>query len=183
MKWTVRKLREQQGSLLHFDTTLELEAAVKHRESSIIHLAPVQVAGYFFAREQEILLHCQASTVVTLPSTRTLSPVPVKLDVPIKERYVYPEYDGEIDEFEETTIVLEHDYIDLEEAVIDSLILSLPMRVVGDDELSAELPSGNDWSVVTEDDYQQRKAKEKAETVDPRFASLKALLNEDNADE
>lgn len=183
MKWTIKKLREQQDSLLHFDTVLEIEAVAKERESSIIHLAPVQVAGYFLARGQEVLLHCQASTVVTLPSTRTLSPVPVKLELPIKERYVYAEYDGDIDEFEETTIVLERDYIDLEEAVIDSLILNLPMRVVGDDELSAELPSGKDWSVVTEDDYQQRKATEKAETLDPRFASLKALLNEDKTDE
>ena len=105
------------------------------------------------------------------------------MDVPIKERYVYPEYDQKADEFEETTIVLEHDYIDLEEAVIDSLILNLPMRVVGEDELSTELPSGNDWSVVTEEDYQQQQKKEQAEQVDPRFASLKALLNEDNADE
>lgn len=183
MKWTIRKLREQKDSLLHFDVELNVEVALCEREPMIIHSEPVQVAGYFFAREQEILLHCQAKTVVTLPSTRSLKPVPVIMDVPIKERYVYPEYDQKADEFEETTIVLEHDYIDLEEAVIDSLILNLPMRVVGEDELSTELPSGNDWSVVTEEDYQQQQKKEQAEQVDPRFASLKALLNEDNADE
>ncbi len=30
------------------------------------------------------------------------------------------------------TIVLEHDYIDLELAVIDALLVNLPMRVVGE---------------------------------------------------
>ncbi|MDO4432060.1 MAG: YceD family protein [Aerococcaceae bacterium] len=182
MKWTIRKLREHRGELLHFDVTLALEESLQARENSIIHLAPVQVAGYILARETEFILHCQAKTVVTLPSTRTLQPVEVPMEVPISERYVYEEHDANAEDYEETTIVLEYDYIDLEVAVIDSLLLNLPVRVVGENELSSELPSGKHWSVVTEDDYQQQKVAEQSEQIDPRFASLKALLNEDNAD-
>lgn len=94
-----------------------------------------------------------------------------------------PEYDANADEYEETTIVLEHDYIDLELAVIDALLLNLPMRVVGEEEETAALPSGKDWAVLTEMDYLASLERQSSEAGDPRFASLRALLNEANADE
>ena len=160
-----------------------MAAKVQAMEPSILHLTPVQVTGYFVAHGQEIFLHCTASTVMTLPSTRSLEPVPVHLQVPIDERYVMPEYDANADEYEETTIVLEHDYIDLELAVIDALLLNLPMRVVGEEEETAALPSGKDWAVLTETDYLASLERQSSEAGDPRFANLKALLNEANADE
>lgn len=183
MKWTMKQLREKRDELTHFTCQLDLREQLMARNADIIHVDPVQVTGYFVAREHEIFLHCQAQTIVTLPSTRTLAAVPVGMEVPIDERYVYPEADVNAEAYEETTIVLEHDYIDLDLAVIDNLLMNLPMRVVGVEELDAPLPSGHDWQVITEDDYQQQVSQEKAEQLDPRFASLKALLNEEEADE
>lgn len=182
MKWTIRKLRTRLNELWHFDEVLDVQSEVKSRNTSIIQVEPVNVKGYFLTREQEIILHCQASVKVTMPSTRSLQPVAVDLEFPISERYVYPEFDVDHDQYEETTIVLEHDYIDLELAVVDSLILNLPVQVIGEQELDAELPSGHYWSVVTEDEYKKHKVQEDSQEIDPRFASLKALLNEDNAD-
>lgn len=183
MKWTLRKIRDHKEELLHFDVELDVAVKVQAMEPSILHLTPVQVTGYFVAHGQEIFLHCTASTVMTLPSTRSLEPVPVHLQVPIDERYVMPEYDANADEYEETTIVLEHDYIDLELAVIDALLLNLPMRVVGEEEETAALPSGKDWAVLTETDYLASLERQSSEAGDPRFANLRALLNEANADE
>ena len=167
MKWTLRKIRDHKEELLHFDVELDVAAKVQAMEPSILHLTPVQVTGYFVAHGQEIFLHCTASTVMTLPSTRSLEPVPVHLQVPIDERYVMPE----------------HDYIDLELAVIDALLLNLPMRVVGEEEETAALPSGKDWAVLTETDYLASLERQSSEAGDPRFANLRALLNEANADE
>lgn len=183
MKWTLRKIREHRDEVFKFDVELDVEAKIQMIEPSILHLTPVQVTGYFVTHGQEIFLHCHAKTVMTLPSSRSLKPVPVEIVVPIDERYVEPEFDANADEYEETTIVLEHDYIDLELAVIDSLLLNLPIQVIGEEEREAALPSGNEWVVISEDDYLAQVARQKEETVDPRFASLKALLNENQKDE
>lgn len=183
MKWTLRKIREHRDEVLRFEVELDIEEQMRTIEPSILHLSPVQVAGYFVTHKQEIFLHCTADAVMTLPSSRSLEPVPVRMVVPIDERYVTPEYDVDSDEYEEATIVLEHDYIDLELAVIDNLLLNLPIQVIGEREQSQALPSGEDWVVITEDDYLAQLESQKAETVDPRFASLKALLNEEEADE
>lgn len=179
MKWTIRKLRESKQELLSFDEVLNIAEQATLREASIIHLEPVHVSGYFVVREQEFVLHCIAKAVITLPSTRSLNPVTFEMEVPIRERYVYPEDDTDAEEYEETTIVLEHDYIDLEQAVLESLILNLPQRVVGEDEEEAKLPKGNDWAVLTEDEYHQQQEEAKPE-VDPRFAKLQSLINENN---
>lgn len=183
MKWTVKKLREKRNDLNHFDVLIDVPETLLSRDASIIHVEPVQVIGYFVAREQEILLHSQMNAMLTLPSTRSLKPVQVMIEAPINERYVYPEYDTNADDYEETTIVLEHDYIDLALAVVDTILLNLPLRVVAEDEENEALPSGKDWQVFSEDDFQQKQNEEKSESIDPRFAGLKALLNEDHSDE
>lgn len=177
MKWTIRKLRESKQALLSFDEVLDITEQAALREASIIHLEPVHVSGYFVVREQDFVLHCTAKADITLPSTRTLEPVRMELEIPIKERYVYPKDDVDAEEYEETTIVLEHDYIDLEQAVLESLILNLPQRVVGEDEEKVDLPKGNHWTVLTEDEYHQQQEEAKPE-VDPRLAKLQSLLNE-----
>ncbi|MBD3949824.1 DUF177 domain-containing protein [Tuanshanicoccus lijuaniae] len=179
MKWTIRKLRESKQELLSFDEVLDIAEQATLREASIIHLEPVHVSGYFVVREQDIVLHCTANVVITLPSTRTLEPVEMSMNVPIKERYVYPENDVDANDYEEITLVLEHDYIDLEQAVLESILLNLPQRVVSEAEEQATLPKGNDWAVLTEDEYQQQQQATKPE-VDPRLAKLQSLLNANN---
>ncbi|WP_124058028.1 YceD family protein [Vaginisenegalia massiliensis] len=183
MKWTLKQIRDSKQGCLSFDLMIDVEAALKARESSVIHLDPVQVTGDLVARGQEYVLHCQLKTIITLPSTRTLEPVALPMELPIRERYVGVEDDVEADEYEETTIVLEHDYIDLEPAVVDVILLNLPMQVIGPDEEDQPLPTGNDWTVVTEEEYKEQIEKLKSETIDPRFANLKALLNEDHTND
>lgn len=182
MKWTIRKLRDSKDELITVEADLDITEQAISRDDSIIHLEPVHVSGYFVVREPDIILHCNADVVITLPSTRSLKPVKVDLSFPIKERYVYPEDDVNADDYEETTIVLEHDYIDLEQAVLETLLLSLPQRVVGPDEQEEELPKGNDWAVLTEDEYHQQQEAAKPD-VDPRLAKLQSLLIENNETE
>ena len=182
MKWTIRKLRDSRDELVPIEVDVDIKEQAISRDDSIIHLEPVHVSGYFVVREPDIILHCNADVVITLPSTRSLKPVEVDLTFPIKERYVYPEDDVNADDYEETTIVLEHDYINLEQAVLETLLLSLPQRVVGPDEVEEDLPKGNHWAVLTEDEYHQQQDEAKPE-IDPRLAKLQSLLNEDNETE
>ena len=177
MKWTINEIRNYYDDILQFDHQLELEEALKLRDPSIIHLEPVHATGYFVAHEQEVILHAHLEARLTLPSTRTLEPVVLDMAVPVKERYVYPEDDGGSQAYEETTIVLDKDYIDLETVAVDAILASIPMKVIGPDEADADLPSGRDWIVLSEDDYLNQHEQTREETVDPRFAALQQLLD------
>lgn len=182
MKWTIKQIREYKDELMDFNVELSVFEQVKSRNNEIIDLDKVQVTGFLSAQEQDIVLHCQLQTVITLPSSRSLQPVKVELSIPIKERYVYPEYAANIGDYVETTIELEHDYIDLETAVVDAILLNIPIRVIAPDEAEGELPSGRDWQVITEDDYLTQQVEEKSATIDPRLEALKSLIINENDD-
>lgn len=181
MKWTIRQLKDHPDDIIQFEESLDIKDLLMERNSSIIDVESVIVNGYFVPSNEDIILHGQIDTRLTVPSSRSLEPVPLHLNIPISERYVYEEYDGNVGEYEETTIVLEYDYIDLGAAVTDVIAVNIPTRVLKPGEEDSEMPSGNHWTVVTEEEYELKKAQEKAETVDPRFAALKTLL--DNEDE
>lgn len=183
MKWTIRQIKEYPEDILSFDEVLHVKEALQLRDQTILDIEPVQVNGYVSANEMEIFLHCQVKAEITLPSSRSLKPVTQQLLIPIKERYVYPDFDTNIHDYEETTIVLEHDYIDLDLAVIDAILLNLPMQVVDPDEKAEDLPSGKNWTVITEDEYKMQQDEEAEEKVDSRFAGLQSLLNEMNDEE
>ena len=46
---------------------------------------------------------------------------------------------------------------------------------------SSDMPKGNDWEVISEEAYLQKK-EESAETIDPRLAKLSELFNESEDD-
>lgn len=176
MKWTVRKIRDYRQEVVAFDEVLKLHQSIVQRDHTIIQLAPVEVKGYFVVREDAIIMHCQVQTEMTLPSTRTLEEVTVPLDFWIRERYVDSQQGDDASEYDEITFVLEQEWIDLEEIVLESLLLNKPLRVVST-ESDDSLPKGKDWEMLTEEAYHQIKACES--TVDPRFEKLKSLLNEE----
>lgn len=182
MKWTIRQIRESADDIFQFEESLNIKEALMERDASIIDVEAVSINGYFVPSNDEIILHGQINVSLVVPSSRSLEPVSLQLDIPIKERYVYEEFDGNIEDYEETTIILERDYIDIDTAVADVIALNIPIQVIKPEE-DSELPSGNHWTVVTEEEYEQQQAKEKAETVDPRFATLKTLLNNNDEDE
>lgn len=181
MKWTIRQLKDHPDDIINFEESLDIKEQLMERNPSILDVESVNVNGYFVPSNEDIILHGQIDTRLTVPSSRSLEPVSLHLNIPISERYVYEEYDGNVGEYEETTIVLQYDYIDLDAAVTDNIAINIPTRVLKPGEEDGDLPSGNDWTVVTEEEYEQNLAEEKAETVDPRFAALKTLL--DNEDE
>ncbi|MGO4929092.1 YceD family protein [Fundicoccus sp. Sow4_D5] len=180
MKWTIRQIQEHKGDLLNFDVQLSVFDQVKLRDDSVIHLDPVRVVGYFVPYDQDIVLHCELTTVITLPSSRSLKPVRVELSVPISERYILPGQAYNAEDYEETAIELEFDYIDLDAAVVDVVLLNIPVRVIAPDEEEGAMPSGNNWTVVTEEAYNAQKVEEQVESVDPRFEALKTLKLKDD---
>ncbi|MGX7144077.1 DUF177 domain-containing protein [Facklamia languida] len=176
MKWTVQKIYEacRGGDLLSFSEEIDITGRINRRKTDILHLEKVQADGYFLLQDGAIILHYEMTTKVTLPSTRSLKSVVVPLTVKVKERYVDQAHDTNAQDYEEVTIGLEDDQIDLADSVADNLVLNLPVRVIGEDEEDQDLPSGQDWKVISEESYKMQQAAKKEEE-DPRFAALKTL--------
>ncbi len=78
---------------------------------------------------------------------------------------------------------LDGDWVDLEPAVEDHILLSIPLQVLSQEELSEDkMPSGNDWEVVTQEALEERRKQQKEQSVDPRLASLQSFFEKDETE-
>jgi uncharacterized protein len=70
--------------------------------------------------------------------------------------------------------------LDLDDSVADNILLEIPMQVLTEAEQeSNDLPSGDDWLVISEDDFQHQQESQEQTTIDPRLAKLSALFEEE----
>ena len=73
---------------------------------------------------------------------------------------------------------IENEEINLTESVADNILLHIPLKVLTSEEKASDcMPSGNDWQVMTEEEYQKSKQAQK-EKNSP-FASLQGLFDEE----
>ncbi|MGD6635032.1 YceD family protein, partial [Xanthomonas citri pv. citri] len=80
---------------------------------------------------------------------------------------------------EDMVLVVEDDHIVLDESVADNILLAIPIKVLTpEEEAGQELPSGQAWALMTEEDFQQ-KAQEKKEANSP-FAQLQGLFGDED---
>lgn len=186
MKWTLQELKKFQNRTLEFDEILDLEESLKERDKEIIAVAPIRVKGTLEVLSGAFLVSMEIATVLTLPSTRSLQPVEVPMSVVVEEIYQtadQKENQALSPEFAEDVIELAGNQVDLIPAVEDHLLLSLPLQVLSEEEKSAkELPKGDSWQILTEEDYEKQKLEEKQSTIDPRLAKLSVLLDEEKDD-
>jgi len=185
MKWALSELNKFRGSQLDFIETIDLSTSLKNREPSIIDISPIKVNGFLEVDELGYYAHMTIETLLTVPSSRSLTPVSLPMNLQIDEEYMTPrQYDALKDVPEDDKsliIVLEKDLIDLTEAIEDFILLNLPLQVLTEEEQqSTELPKGDFWQVVSEDDIKVEKETEAASTIDPRLAKLSEFFNEDN---
>ncbi len=184
MKWSLLELRRYQEQPLTFQTTLDLKDELKARDKEIIDLAPVEVKGIVSVNPTEYILHYTLSTVMTLPSTRSLEPVALPITFTVDEVFMTPEQFQHKDERmkEEEILLLETQTLDLSESVADNLLLEIPLQVLTEEEKRATtLPKGENWAVLSEEEYLEMKESQAESQVDPRLAKLSSLF--ENSDE
>ena len=74
---------------------------------------------------------------------------------------------------------LEDAELDLLPAIEDHLLLSIPMQVLTPEEVaSGDIPSGDDWEVLAEEDFDKAVKKEKQ--ADNPFTKLKGMFPDDD---
>lgn len=179
MKWSIKQI-EDSGLPLVISEVVDIKSALLERETEILDVSPVKLNGTLLYDNNSVLAMFSFEVIVTLPSSRTLNPVPYEMTIEVNERYADDIYLSHVAKTYPNDIVnpVDNYMIDLTESIIDNILLNLPLQVLSDEELSQEeLPYGQGWALLTEDAFLKQKQKEAEETIDPRFAGLKALLN------
>ncbi|HFI0287199.1 TPA: DUF177 domain-containing protein [Streptococcus suis] len=164
---------------ISFEKTLDLTQEVQGRSSEVLDLSPVQVSGRVHFEAGIFFLDYQMAYDITLASSRSLQPVVLRREEQVNELFVANEAalkDQDLID-EDMVFVVEEDCIVLEESVADNIILNIPIKVLTpEEEAGKDLPSGQSWTLMTEDDFQQE-AQEKKEANSP-FAQLQGLFDE-----
>lgn len=164
---------------LAFDSQLEIKDLLLERDPSVLAIEKVRAVGHISHDAGLYLLNYQLTYDITLPSSRSMEPVTLSESLAVSEVFI-----EEVDLAskadlvdEELILVVEGDTISLEESVVDNILLNIPLRVLtAEEEAEDTLPSGQNWSVMTESQYQALQ-EEKAAENNP-FASLNGLFEE-----
>ncbi|HFI0944251.1 YceD family protein [Streptococcus suis] len=163
---------------ISFEKTLDLQEELQARNSDVLGLSPVQVSGNVRFESGFFFLDYQMTYDITLASSRSLQPVLLHEVQEVNELFVANEAVLKEQDLidEDMVLVVEDDYIVLEESVADNILLAIPIKVLTpEEEAGQELPSGQAWALMTEEDFQQ-KAQEKKEANSP-FAQLQGLFD------
>lgn len=181
LKWTVAELQKFRKHPLTFKQTLDLEASLKQRDAAIISLAPVQVQGSLQIDDPFIISLFQIKTTLVYPSTRSLQPVTLPIATTVNEAYALipeNEIETEVRESQELILPIEYNQIDLQKAVADNVLLSIPTQVLTPQEKNDNvMPHGQDWTVMSETEYEEQQRSQKLENS--QFAQLKNLFPKD----
>lgn len=188
MKWSLLELNKYKDKPCEFSETLDLKESLIQRDDLILDVSPVKVTGILTVGKDEYLIHYKIDVIVTVPSSRSLTPVPLALTIDVDEVFMTSEQYQRKDERlpEEEIILLEKPTIDLDESVEDNILLSIPLQVLSEEEQdSQDMPKGDDWEVLSEETYLQKRQEEAQQITDPRLAKLSELFSEisDESDE
>lgn len=179
MKWSFVQLQRYQNEPLIFAETINLKEQLMNREKELLDVSDISVKGTVVVKSQQVVVDMMGTLVLTLPSARSLIPVLYPLEIEIHEVYV-PKHAKRLETvgYEDNDMIyLDHDVIDLYEAVTDAILLNIPVQVFAEGEENSDMPNGDGWEVISETDYELRLEEEKKLTLDPRLAGLADLLS------
>ena len=182
LNWDVQEVRRYKDKPFTFKETLDLTKEMQNRTDEILKIAPVEVAGQLFNDHGLVISDVKVETTLTVPSTRSLLPVELPINIRINEAYNIDNVSDE--ELEDYNVVIPIDddnpTINVYESIIDNILLSIPTKVLTEKEEAENImPSGKNWSVISEDEFNKQKEEEH---VNPEFAKLKNLFNDDKQD-
>ena len=165
---------------LAFDQELDLLKELQKRNSEILDLKNVTATGRVAYDTGLYVLDYQLSYTIVLASSRSMEPVELQESYPVTEVFAEDvQSDADIEALEEDLILpIEGGKIDLSESVADNILLNIPLKVLTPEEEAGQgFIKGNDWKIMTEEEYQEAQAVKKEENSP--FASLQGLFEEE----
>ena len=183
LNWDVQDVRRYKDKPFEFEEKLDLTAELKKRSEDVLDAEPVEVKGQLFNDNGLVISDVKVKTTLKVPSTRSLLPVELPLDIRINEAYNVENVATE--DLEDYNVVIpvdeEDPTVNVYESVIDNILLSIPQKVLTKKEAEENImPSGKNWEVISEDDFKKQKEEEH---VNPEFAKLKDLFKNNDEKE
>lgn len=165
---------------ISFEKSLDVTEELKARNSDILELSTVHTKGSICFEAGFYFLDYIMSYTITLASSRSLEPVEKVETITVNEIFVADEAVLKEKDLIDADMVLvvEDEHIRLDESVADNILLHIPMKILTpEEETGTDLPSGNDWALLTEEDFQESQ-QEKKEAASP-FAQLQGLFDQE----
>lgn len=166
VKWSLAELQKNQHGIYPVSGQADLTAALKSRRTDILDASLIDVQGAITVDgKKKFYVDITLDLNLTLPSSRSLEPVKLDLHIPFNEVYLAPDVKiTDLEDTDEEVFALELDILDLQKPIEDTILATIPMKVLTKEEESAtDLPTGKDWQLVLEDDV-DTVSKEKAST-------------------
>jgi uncharacterized protein len=179
MKVNIGSITEQKGASVHLVQKIDcppLDQEINCRTPLSLDLTLTNTGDC-------ILLRGKMETEIELPCDRCLQPTIIPLKMMITEEF-YPAVDelkgqrrGEDDGEDEEFFAEKNHYfgesIDLTEVLTDNLLLGIPMKILCREDCLGFCP-------LCGQNLNEGSCQCEVDTIDPRLASLKALLNTDH---
>ena len=165
---------------LAFDQELDLLKELQKRNPEILDLKNVTATGRVAYDTGLYVLDYQLSYTIVLASSRSMEPVELQESYPVTEVFAEDvQSDADIEALEEDLILpIEGGKIDLSESVADNILLNIPLKVLTPEEETGQgFIEGNDWKILSEEEYQAAQAIKKEENS--LFAGLQGLFDEE----
>lgn len=179
LKWALAELAKYKTEPLVIDGKVDLTNSLKKRRKDILDATPVSVKGIVMLEgENRYLVDLNLEVTLTLPSSRSLEPVPYEMNIAFTEIYLAPNLSQDtVEELDDQIVIsLEKDIIDLRKPIEDTLIASIPMKILSKEELvSNERPKGDDWELILEGEESSEKIKDPEVPENNPFGILKDL--------
>ena len=165
---------------LAFDQELDLLKELQKRNPEILDLKNVTATGRVAYDTGLYVLDYQLTYTIVLASSRSMEPVELQESYPVTEVFAEDaQSEADIEALEEDLILpIEGGRIDLSESVADNILLNIPLKVLTPEEEDGQgFIEGNDWKIMTEEEYQEAQAVKKEENSP--FAGLQGLFEEE----
>ena len=163
---------------LAFDQKLDLLKELQKRNPEILDLKNVRATGRVTYDTGLYILDYQLTYTIVLASSRSMEPVELQESYPVTEVFAEDVQSGaDIEALEEDLILpIEGGKIDLSESVADNILLNIPLKVLTPEEEAGQgFIEGNDWKILSEEEYQAAQAIKKEENSP--FAGLQGLFD------
>ncbi|MEG1530557.1 MULTISPECIES: YceD family protein [Lactococcus] len=181
MKWAILEVSKKK--IIKFEEELDLTQELKQRSEEILDAKPVKVQGQIAYDDGIYYLDYTLEVDLTLPSSRSLKPVEYLMAIAVNEAFTTDEFLKKNEDLLDSDMIftLEADWISLSESVADNILLEIPLQILAEDEKAgaASLPSGKNWSVLSEADYHKQKEEEADKENKSPFAGLADLFSEE----
>ena len=163
---------------LAFNQELDLLKDLQKRNPEILDLKNVTATGGVAYDTGLYVLDYQLSYTIVLASSRSMEPVEIQESYPVTEVFAEDvQSEADIEALEEDLILpIEGGKIDLSESVADNILLNIPLKVLTPEEEAGQgFIEGNDWKILSEEEYQAAQAIKKEENSP--FAGLQGLFD------